>query len=93
MAYAKKKQIKHQLLYQNVTPKFFFHRRNDVAPFCMKIVKHVCDTNTNIYEKFQIFLKYYFLIFLGKLFFDFIIHVGACAPESQNASSQKYLCV
>mgnify|MGYP006951651425 CR=1 FL=1 len=48
-----KKQIEHQMLFQIC----LFHPRNTAAPFRMKIVKHPCNTNTNIHWNFRFFLK------------------------------------
>ena len=42
----------------------FFHRRKTAAPFHMKIVKHACDTNTNIDKKIQNFLKTFSIFFM-----------------------------
>ena len=51
--------------YQMLQPNLFFHRRNTATPFHMKIVKHACDTNTNIHKKIQNFLETFDIFFCG----------------------------
>lgn len=42
----------------------FFHRRSTAIPFRMKIGKHACYTNMNIYKKKSEFLKFIYYLFL-----------------------------
>ena len=46
----------------------FFHPQSIAIPYGMKIVKHTCYTNMNIYKKFQNFWN------LFTIYFDFTVH-------------------
>lgn len=68
----KKKQIGHKMSPQTI----IFHRRNNTAPLRMKIAKHACNNNTNIYKKIDFLLKP-LLFFFGLLVMWEIVLLGA----------------
>jgi hypothetical protein len=74
---------------------FLFHRRSTVIPFRMKIVKHACYANKNIYiKKIRIF-KFYLLYILNLLFIREHLHLRAktALPEIEGLNPTPSLLI
>ena len=82
-----KKQVEAKCYLQMLHLILFFHQRSTI-PYGMKIVKHTCYTNMNIYKQFQLFYIL-FTIYFDLLFIKEHVSSGSKLHSAATLGTHK----